>query len=218
MKESILTIAVPDIGKITALQTDPTRGGKWIFVYAPGAGSNLHDPFGAFAARELGERGITTIRFEFPYMAAGRKGPDRPPVLEATWCAVIEALREPKRKIVVGGRSMGGRIASQVVAEGTKVDALALFAYPLHPPGKPDALRIEHLPKLKLPTLFVSGTNDAFGKPDELRVAAKRVRGAKLHLLDGADHGFSVKKSSGRTKTDVYGEAVAALADWLAVL
>ena len=218
MKERRLTISVPEIGEITALRTDPVRAGRWIFVYAPGAGSNLNDPFGAFAARELGERGITTIRFEFPYMAAGRKGPDRPPVLEATWCAVIEALREPKRKIVAGGRSMGGRIASQVVAEGTKVDALALFAYPLHPPGKPDALRIEHLDKLKLPTLFVSGTNDAFGSPAELRDAAKKIRGAKLHLLDGADHGFSVKKSSGRTKADVYDEAVAVLTDWLATL
>jgi|CXWL01.1.fsa_nt_gi predicted alpha/beta-hydrolase family hydrolase len=218
MKERRLTISVPVIGEITALRTDPTDGGTWTFVYAPGAGSNLHDPFGAFAAQELGGRGISTVRFEFPYMAAGRKGPDRPPVLEATWCSVIEALREPKRKIVAGGRSMGGRIASQVVAQGVTVNALALFAYPLHPPGKPDVPRTGHLSKLKLPALFVSGTNDAFGSPDELRVAAKNVRGAKLHLLDGADHGFSVKKSSGRTKADVYGEAVAVLTDWLATL
>jgi hypothetical protein len=184
-------------------------------VYAPGASAGLQDPFGAFAARELSARGITVVRFQFPYKEAGRSAPDRPPVLEATWRAVIDAVREPRRKICVGGRSMGGRIGSMVTAEGAAVDALALFAYPLHPPGKPDRARVEHLPKLKLPTLFVSGTSDSFGSPEELRAAAKKVKGSKTHFLDGADHGFSVKKSTGRTKDDVYAEAVDVFADWL---
>ncbi len=218
MKERTLTITVANVGAITAVRTDPARLGAWIFVYAPGAGSNLQDPFGVYAARELAGHGISTLRFQFPYMETGRKALDRPPVLEATWNAVIDSIRDPKRRVVVGGRSMGGRIASQVIAQGVNADALALFAYPLHPPGKPDTLRVEHLPKLKLPTLFVSGTNDAFGSPQELRVAAKKVRGSKVHLLDGADHGFAIKKSSGRTKTDVYAEVVSALADWLGQL
>ena len=215
MPDKKLTIVVPEIGKISALRSEPSKRGPWTFVYAPGAGSNLQDPFGAFAARELTAGGMTIVRFQFPYMEAGRSGPDRPPVLEATWRAVIEAVREPRRRIVVGGRSMGGRIASQVVAQGTEVDALTLFAYPLHPPGKPEQLRIEHLPKLKLPTLFVSGTRDAFGAPDELKATAKKVRGSKMHLLDGADHGFAVKKSTGRTKDDVFAEAVGVFGDWL---
>lgn len=215
MPDTKLKIALEGAGLVTALRAESTKRGSWTFVYAPGAGANLHDPFGAFAARELPARGISVVRFQFPYQEAGRSGPDRPPVLEATWRDVIERVREPRRKLCVGGRSMGGRIASMVVADGVSVDALALFAYPLHPPGKPERARVEHLPRLKLPTLFVSGTNDAFGSPEELRAAAKKVRGSKTHFLEGADHGFSVKKSTGRSKDDIYAEAVEVFAGWL---
>lgn len=210
-------ITVPGAGAITATRT-PARGSTWTFVYAPGAGSNINDPFGAYAAAALARRRITTVWFQFPYMEAGRKSPDRPPVLEATWRAVIEAARDRKTKLAVGGRSMGGRIASMVVAGGISVDALALFAYPLHPPGHPEKSRVEHLPKIAVPTLFCSGTNDAFGSPAELRSAAKKMRASKLHLLDSADHGFAVKKSSGRTRNDVYDEAARTLADWIETL
>jgi predicted alpha/beta-hydrolase family hydrolase len=110
---------------------------------------------------------------------------------------------------------MGGRIASQVVAQGAEVEALALFAYPLHPPGRPYEVRDQHLPAIKVPTFFCSGTNDAFASPDELSVAASKVRLSTLHLLNGADHGFAVRKSSGSTRDDVWAEAVAALLDWL---
>jgi predicted alpha/beta-hydrolase family hydrolase len=150
-------------------------------------------------------------------MAAKKKAPDRAPVLEATWRAAIDAVRVKDRKIVVGGRSMGGRIASQVVAQGVKVDALALFAYPLHPPGRPDRMRDEHLPSIGCRTLFCSGSNDAFASPDELREAASKVKRANVHLLEGADHGFAVKRASGRTRDDVWAEAVEALVRWLRV-
>ncbi len=215
------SVPVPGAGAVSTLTTGPSRRGRWTFVYAPGAGANLHDPFGAFAARDLSARGVTVVRFQFPYMEAGKKSPDRPPVLEAAWRAVIEDVRgEMKRggRLCVGGRSMGGRIASHVVAQGVDVDALALLAYPLHPPGKPDQLRVEHLPRIKTPALFVSGTRDAFGSPQELRTAAKKVRGARLHLLESADHGFAVPKSSGRARDEVYAEAVEALVEWLARL
>lgn len=212
-----LRIAVPGAGDITATRT-PARGATWTFVYAPGAGSNINDPFGAYAAAALARRRITTVRFQFPYMEAGRKSPDRPLVLEATWRAVIEAVRPNKTRLVVGGRSMGGRTASMVVADGIPVDALALFAYPLHPPGHPEKSRVEHLSKIAVPTLFCSGANDAFGSPAELRAGAKKARASKLHLLDGADHGFAVKKSSGRTRDDVYDDAVRTLADWIEAL
>ena len=94
---------------------------------------------------------MTSIRFQFLYMEAKKKGPDRPPVLEATWRAVIEASREKRTKLIVGGRSMGGRIATQVAAQGEPVDGLALFAYPLHPPGNPEKMRDEHLPSTGAP-------------------------------------------------------------------
>ena len=167
-------------------------------------------------ARELPARNVAVVRFQFPYMEAGRRGPDRPPVLESTWRAVIDAVRPlVTSRLIVGGRSMGGRIASIVVAAGAKVDALALFAYPLHAPGKPDQLRDAHLPSIGVPTLFCSGTRDAFASPDELRAAARKVKGSHVHVLDGADHGFSVPKSSGRTKDDVAREAVDAMLQWL---
>ncbi|HXK34802.1 MAG TPA: alpha/beta family hydrolase [Dehalococcoidia bacterium] len=213
------SVDVPGAGGVTCIRTTPSRGGaRWIVVYAPGAGANLHDPFGAHLAATLPSEGIAVVRMQFPYMQAGKKSPDRQPVLEATWRAVLERVADGSSRVVVSGRSMGGRIGSMVVADGAPADALALFAYPLHPPGKPEQQRVEHLPKLKLPTLFVSGTNDAFGSPEELQAAAKRVRGAKLHLLDGADHGFSVKKSSGRTREDVWAEASSALLAWIGVI
>ena len=212
-------IPVAGAGDITCILTPAAGpGAGWTFVYAPGAGSNIRDPFGAFAAAALAAAGITTLRFQFPYMEAGRRAPDRPPLLEATWRAVIDATRAYASRLVAGGRSMGGRIASQVVAQGVAVDALALFAYPLHPPGKPEQLRIEHLAAIAAPVLFCSGTRDAFASPDELRAAAKRVRRATVHLLEGADHGFAVAKASGRTREQVWGEAVSAMAGWLKAL
>ena len=189
---------------------------RWTFIYAPGAGSNINDAFGTTLARDLPERGISVARFQFPYMEAGRRGPDRPPVLEATWHAAIDALRPGDgSRLVVGGRSMGGRIASMAVASGAAVDAVALFAYPLHPPGKPERLRVEHLTDVRVPILFCSGTRDAFASPEELRAAAAQVERSHVHLLDGADHGFAVAKSSGRTKDDVAREAIAAMLQWL---
>lgn len=213
-----MNVTVPGSGSITAIRVSPKGGDSgWTVVYAPGAAANVHDPFGKHLGDALAARGVTCVRFGFPYMEAGRKAPDRPAVLEATWRAVIEAVRADAGKLCVGGRSMGGRIASMVVADGVKVDALALFAYPLHPPGHPEKMRVEHLPSIKPRTLFVSGTSDAFGSPDELQTAAKKVKRATVHLLDGADHGYAVKKSTGRSKQDVWDEAIAALTRFLKV-
>lgn len=221
MLDRSFTVDVSDAGSVTAIRT-PAEGATWTFVYAPGAGSNIHDPFGAYAARALAARGIATVRFQFPYMEAGRRGPDRTAVLEATWRAVIDAVRDGATRLAVGGRSMGGRIASMVVAQAEAspgrrafADALALFAYPLHPPGKPGQLRTEHFASINVPALFVSGTKDAFGSPDELRAATKPLKRTTLHLLDGTGHGFAVPKSSGRTREDVWAEAVDAFAAWL---
>ena len=216
--EKTLQIAVADNVSVTAVRTSPEAQPDWLFLYAPGAGSNLNDPFGAYASGELAARGIASARFQFPYMEAGKRRPDRPAVLEETWRKVIETLGSDAPKMVVGGRSMGGRIASQVVAKGVPADALALFAYPLRPPWNPSTLRDEHLPAIDAPTLFCSGTRDNFGSPEELRQAAAKVPRSNLHLLDGADHGFSVLKSSDRTRDEVWNEAVAALVDWLGTL
>src|SRR6187549_1610881 len=136
MREETTPIELADGRAVTALWTSVDRP-RWVFVYAPGAGSNVRDPFGAAAARELANGGIATLRFQFPYSEQGRKAPDREPVLEATWRAALGVARERGERVVVGGRSMGGRIATQVVSQGEHVEALGAFAYPLHPPGRP---------------------------------------------------------------------------------
>ena len=214
--EETLKIRVSDDQSVTAVRTSPSGSENgWLFVYAPGAGSNILDPFGGYACRFLSARGYVSVRFQFPYKEEGRRAPDRPPVLEATWREVLAAQHHAGLKIVAGGKSMGGRIASQVVAKGATVARLVLFAYPLHPPGDPSRMRDKHLPDIGVPTLFCSGTRDAFAQPDELSVAASKVGHSTLHLLDGADHGFGVLKSSGRTKEDVWEEAMGVLADWI---
>ena len=212
MTDESFAVAVPGKGSVSAIRTEPERPNPVgaLFVYAPGAGAGLNDPFGAFLARELASRGLACVRFQFPYREAGRSAPDPPAVLEATWRAVVEACRADAKRLFIGGRSMGGRIASQVVAQGLAVDALVLFAYPLHPVGQPERLRDAHLPAIAVPTLFCSGTRDVFAAPEELRAAASKVRRASVHLLEGADHGFAGSKGSGRTRRDIWTEAVEA--------
>ena len=214
MPEERQTIDVPGKGSVSAILT-PAADPRWLFVYAHGAGSNIDDPFAVFASRLLPERGIEVMRFQFPYRERGRGRPDPNPVLEATWRAVLARGRERPAKVVAGGRSMGGRIASQVAAAGEPLDALALFAYPLHPPNRPDQRRDSHLGQITLPALFCSGTRDGFATPDELRAAAALLPQAAVHLLEGADHGFGVPKSMGRKKEDVWREACEALVKFL---
>jgi hypothetical protein len=110
---------------------------------------------------------------------------------------------------------MGGRIASHIVAHGEKVEALAVFAYPLHSPSKPDVWRDAHLASITVPTLFCSGTRDAFASPEELNGVAAKMTCAELHLLEGADHGFSIQAGSGRTRQDIWSEALESMVSWL---
>lgn len=184
-------------------------------MYAPGAGSNINDPFSKYLASRLADAGASTVRFQFPYMEAGKRRPDRPKLLEETWNNVIDRIQSDAEKLVVGGRSMGGRISSQVVAQGTPVHALALFAYPLNPPYNRALSRDGHLPDIDVPTLFCSGTRDNFASPDDLIAAAAKMTNATVHELDGADHGFSVLKSSSRSRYDVWKEAVDVMLGWV---
>jgi predicted alpha/beta-hydrolase family hydrolase len=227
---------------VTALQTTPEAPSSDIaVVYAPGAGSNLNDPFGAYLAAFLESHGIECWRFQFPYSEADRKAPDPPALLEATWRAVIDAAGNPEspeaqhpglnpgapqrplprgsarggRPLVVGGRSMGGRIASMVASKGAPVAGLTLFAYPLIPPGRASSDRADHFDTISLPALFCSGTRDSFATPDQLRDASARVPDATLHFLEGADHGFATLKASGRARQNVWQEACEALLAFL---
>jgi uncharacterized protein len=217
MPEQTISISLPEGDSVTGTWSTPpdaTQGG-WVFGYAPGAGSNINDPFGTYAAPRLLEAGIATLRFQFPYMEAEKKLPDQAPVLETAWREVIKLLHGHRKRVLIGGRSMGGRIASKVVSDGANVDALALLAYPLHQPGKPDTARDTHLASIAVPTLFCSGTRDVFATPEELQASAAKVPGSQVHILEGADHGYAVLKSSGRRREGVWDEVLRTMLEWL---
>jgi len=195
----------------------PKRGNDRAVLLAHGAGADMHAAALTTVADALAAAKIPSLRFNFPYKQAGRRSPDRPPVLEAS---VREAAAElsklakvPPERLVLGGRSMGGRICSMVAANDGAL-GLALLGYPLHPPGNAEKLRVDHFAKLHMPVLFASGTRDAFGTPDELKRHADAIKGrVTFHWIDTADHGFKPLKSSGITQAqalDGVAEAVVA--------
>ena len=192
--------------------------GPRVVVLGHGAGSDRRHPSLVRMAEALAARGRRVVLYNFPYKEAGRGRPDPPAVLEATTRAVGEYARSALGALglVHGGRSMGGRIASQVVAGGAPADALVLLAYPLHPPGKPEVLRDAHLPAITVPMLFVQGTRDDFARRDLLESLLARLgERATLHRLDDADHSFRVPKRSGRSAAEVEAEVHRVVVDWL---
>jgi hypothetical protein len=179
----------------------------------------MHSPFIRYFHTELAKNGFITLRFNFPYMEARRKAPDRRDVLEESYRTIIQQARnnnpKPKR-LFIGGKSMGGRIASQVAAsDEIEVDGLFFLGYPLHPPGKTDQLRDEHLYKIKRPMLFISGTRDSFARKDLLeKVVGKIGPNAQIHWIENGDHSFKTSdpKTAGSPGAE---EALGALLEWL---
>ncbi|MCU0256060.1 MAG: alpha/beta fold hydrolase [Vicinamibacterales bacterium] len=182
-----------------------------VLMLAHGAGAPQRHPWMVGAARGLARRGVAVVTFDFPYMAAGRKLPDRAPVLEACWLDVIDCVRArvpAGTPLFIGGKSMGGRMATHVAARHAAraghLAGLVLLGYPLHPPGRPDQRRDAHLPLIRVPALFVQGTRDAFGGPDELSpVLAPLAALATIHAVPDGDHSFAVPRASGRATRDV---------------
>jgi predicted alpha/beta-hydrolase family hydrolase len=170
-------------------------------VLGHGAGAPQTHPFMVAMAKALAARGIEVATFNFLYMDGKRRAPDRSEVLEATWVAALEAVRARAgdRRLFIGGKSMGGRIATQVAArDGVDVAGLVLLGYPLHPPGQPTQLRKAHLPGVRAPMLFVQGSRDAFGTPAELEpVLEGLAKGTRLFVVEGGDHSFARPKSQG---------------------
>jgi uncharacterized protein len=158
-------------------------------LLTPGAGANRDQAALVAIDAAATAAGLTVVRMDFPYRKAGRKSPDRPPVLIQAVRDEAAQLSASTTALVLGGRSMGGRICSMAVADGLLAAGLVLISYPLHPPGRPDRARIEHLPLLEVPCLFVSGTRDAFATPDELEAATRAIPGRVSHRwIDGKDH------------------------------
>ncbi len=201
----------------------PKRGADRAVLLAHGAGADMHAKALTVVAGALADAKIPSLRFQYPYRAAGKKAPDRPPVLNAaTRLAATEfALQAklPPERLVLGGRSMGGRYCSLVAADEedpTPCLGLLLLGYPLHPAGKPEKLRVEHLPRLTMPVAFVSGTRDALGSPSGLVDAAATVPGpVTFHWLETADHGFRPLKASGLSIDDVLADVAAFSVDWV---
>ncbi len=192
-------------------------------ILGHGAGANQLSPFMRLFADGLAVRGFDTMTFNFIYMEQGRHAPDPKAKLEACYSAVIEAARTHKKlkgnRVVVGGKSMGGRIASQVAATedlAEKISGLVLLGYPLHPPGHPEKLRDAHLKEITAPILIVQGSRDAFGTPEELRAVIKNLKlPVTLNVIEGGDHSFKVPKSSGVLQPQVYESVMDEISRWL---
>ena len=160
-------------------------------LLAPGAGAGRDQASLVALDHALGATGAVVERMDFPYRRAGRRAPDRTPTLIAAVVSEATALRRRVGHLGLGGRSMGGRMCSLAVAQWLAADALILVSYPLHPPGRPDRMRTEHFAAIDVPCLFVSGTRDAFGRPDELEMATAMIAGAVTHhWVAGGDHGL----------------------------
>src|SRR3954469_24807255 len=189
-----------------------------VVVFAHGAGGNMNDRGVVQTANSLRARGIPVVRFNFLYKEKKSSRPDPMPRLKDTYAAVVSRVREELSPpaLIIGGRSMGGRAASMLAADGFECDGLLLLAYPLYPPGKPDKLRDAHLPAIRVPVICFNGTRDPFCTPSLMEDVLTRVKTDwEMHWVEGADHSFHVLKSSGRTDAQVIDDIADSVAVWV---
>jgi uncharacterized protein len=192
MREKHLTIETPR-GTVSASRTGPGKDAP-LLVLGHGAGRDMQDPLLVSFAEGLEAEGVACLRFNFPYRELGKKAPDPEPILRATWEAAFDLGTKSGSPVWAGGKSLGGRIASMVVADGLPAAGLVFVGYPLHPPGKPERIRDAHLSSIRVPMLFLQGTKDPFARPDLFEKTLKRLgdRGT-LHAVEGGDHSFRVR-------------------------
>lgn len=208
---------------MTALVYSPPESSRRVatLILAHGAGAPQSSAFMVDFARGLARRGCQAVTFNFPYTEQGRRLPDRAPTLEACFRDVIAAIRARADlgtgPLVIGGKSMGGRIASHLAAQGlADLAGLVALGYPLHPPGRPEQLRALHLARIRQPMLIVQGSRDAFGTPEELRpVLGPLGATATLHVVEGGDHSFKVPKRGPITQEEVFERVQDEIARWI---
>ncbi|HXU37823.1 MAG TPA: alpha/beta family hydrolase [Blastocatellia bacterium] len=221
-----LRVDINEYQRVTALiyPAKPKSRAGINLILGHGAGAGQLSGFMVSFATELAARGIDAVTFNFSYTENGRHIPDKNDKLEACYLSVIETVRKHKKlgrnKLAIGGKSMGGRIASQVAASGIEgvsdLAGLVFLGYPLHPPGNLEKMRSKHLPDIKAPMLFVQGSRDSFGTPDELKPILKKLKTpAELYAVEGGDHSFKVPKSAGVTQEEVYRAVLDKVATWL---
>jgi len=225
------SVPTGDAGAVTALAyASRTAANVWAtLVLAHGAGAGQTSPFIVSFAAGLAARGLDVITFNFAYTEQGRRAPNRTPRLETCYRAVVETARANRpematRPLLIGGKSMGGRIASQIAATpdddpagtGSELDVagLVLLGYPLHPPGRPDRMRDAHLQRIGVPMLVVQGSRDSFGTPDELRPVLARLPAARLHVVEGGDHSFNIRRTSAPPRERVYATVMDKIVRW----
>jgi len=214
-----VTIPVDDAQRVSGLLQNP-RGAHAGYVVAHGAGAGMGHPFMAAIANELAQRGIATLRYQFPYMERGSKRPDSPKLAQATVrAAVAEAARLlPKLALFAGGKSFGGRMTSQAQAAAPLpgVRGLAFLGFPLHAPGRPSDERAEHLFEVEVPMLFLQGTRDEFADLTLLEPVVEKLGSrATLQTFQDANHSFHVPARSGRKDAQVRAQMLDVLAAWI---
>jgi predicted alpha/beta-hydrolase family hydrolase len=219
-----LTVTL-ETGATTALvyRANSDRGRTLILGH--GAGAGQQSAFIVAFARALSALDVTVVTFNFPYIEQGRRIPDRAPVLESCFHAVVDAARADVAPapgaLFIGGKSMGARIATQVAAadSGLEIDGLVLLGYPLHPPGRPTERRDKHLPSVGRPMLFIQGTRDTFGTPGELEPVLLNISPTPVvHIVNGGDHSFKVTKRDADAQLAVYADVQRIIVSWMEAL
>jgi len=215
-----LAVAVGASARVAALLTLPPQP-RACFIFAHGAGAGMTHAFMAAVAEGLAERGVATLRYQFPYMEKAGKRPDPPAVAHAAVRGAVAVAAEhcPGMPLIAGGKSFGARMTSQAQAKAplAGVQGLAFFGFPLHPAGKPSSDRADHLADVKIPMLFLQGTGDKLAELDLLKPVVRKLGArATLHLVEGADHSFHVPKRSGRNDSEVMVEVLDTFVAWVA--
>ena len=221
-KPSELPITVGTSARTTALVYPAERRAPAALILGHGAGAGQHSTFMVDFASALAALGLDVLTFNFLYTEQKRRLPDRAPVLEECYREVIIAARDclesARRALFIGGKSMGGRIATQVAAADhtLPVTGLVLLGYPLHPPGQPQKLRDAHLPSVGRPMLFVQGSRDTFGTPDELAPILARVTPRpSTYVVAGGDHSFKLSRKDPLAQARIYSEMQRRIAEWI---
>ena len=217
-----ISVPLDEGGTVTALLYQTPSSPKAALILAHGAGAGQRSPFMVEFARAIAALGVDVMTFNFPYTEQRRRLPDRRPVLESCYQRVVsETAREvssARDRLFIGGKSMGGRIATQIAAASKTlpIRGLVLLGYPLHPPGKPNERRDAHLPAVGRPMLFVQGSRDTFGSPAELEpVLANLTPAAVVHVVAGGDHSFKISRATRHNQAAVFDDVQRTVVEWI---
>jgi len=223
MKKHVRKIAVDEhttVSSVWAVPGDFRAGETDAFILGHGAGNDMTHPLLSYVHETLAEAGFLTVKFNFPYKEHGQKAPNPPATLERTFRQLLYSVRDDEqwkpRRLFIGGKSLGGRIASHLAAQGEPIAGLVFLGYPLHPPNQPEKLRIAHLADISRPMLFITGSRDPFCQLNLLKNTLKTLKAPNhLHIIEEGDHSFRVPKRLGHTEQEVWQEVISVILAWV---